>query len=334
MPHRAFALVAIAATLGPTLPAQELAKLAPVLLGRGAHRYRWVEGWGRLPDGKVLGNTHGCTIVGPRGNIWFNTDTERAVLVLSPAGKWIRSWGKDFRGGLHGMTLVREGDESFLYLAHTARHEVIKTTLTGKVLWRLGYPKECGHYEKATQYRPTSVARAPDGSIFVADGYGKSWVHKFDKDRKWLFSFGGPGKKPGKMHTPHGLWIDTRGEEPVLIVCDRENHRLQIFDLDGKLQRIVHGMLRRPCNVYPDGKELVVADLAGRITILDQHYELVLHLGDNPDPKKRAKNGVPKTQWKPGEFISPHSVCVDADGSIYVMDWLRLGRVSKLQRIH
>ncbi|MCK5941220.1 MAG: hypothetical protein KAI24_04550, partial [Planctomycetes bacterium] len=168
----------------------------------------------------------------------------------------------------------------------------------------------------------------------VGDGYGKSWVHCYDKDRNYVKSFGGPGTDDGKMRTPHGLWMDTRGSEPLLLVCDRENHRLQWFTLDGAFVRKMDQGLRRPCNVWPmpDGG-LVVADLAGRITFLDAKDKVYAHVGDNPDPKLRAKNGVPRAQWNAGEFLSPHSVSIDGHGHVYVMDWNSLGRISKLAHL-
>lgn len=296
------------------------------------HVYRWQE-WGKLPSGKDLGNTHGCMVVDAKGQLYVNTDTEQAVVVFAPDGSFVKAWGKEFRGGLHGMTIRKEGDEEFLYLAHTGRHEVVKTTLDGKVLWTLGYPKESGVYKNARQYRPTGVAVGPAGQIYVADGYGQSWVHQFSADRKYVRSWGGRGTEPGKMRTPHGIWLDTRTDVPQLIVADRENHRLQVFDLDGKLLHVVKGMLRRPCNVYQHGTDLVVADLAGRITLLDGKNELIAQLGDQPNPKMRAKNGIKRQQWTPGQFISPHSACFDAAGNIYVMDWLRQGRITRLARV-
>jgi hypothetical protein len=85
--------------------------------------------------------------------------------------------------------------------------------------------------------------------------------------------------------------------------------------------------------VYVHGDDAVVADLAGRVTIFDKDWKVVAHLGDNPDPKKWAQNGVPKEDWRDGWFISPHSAAWDAKGDLYVMDWLRFGRVSKLVRV-
>src|SRR5690606_29819142 len=86
------------------LPAQEP---APVTVGAGPGPvYTWVRDWGRLPDGKELGSTHGCLVVDADGNVLANTETDHAVVVFSPDGKVLRAWGKEFRGGLHGMCLV------------------------------------------------------------------------------------------------------------------------------------------------------------------------------------------------------------------------------------
>ncbi len=301
-------------------------------LGTGEHTYRWVEDWGRLPEGAGLGNTHGCIVVDGRGRIYVNTDTERAVLRFAADGSFLDAWGKEWAGGLHGMWLHEEDGQEFLYMTHIGRHEVVKADLDGNVLWTLGYPEASGLYENANEYRPTSVAVAPDGSFFVADGYGKSWIHRYDAERRWLGAFGGPGTEPGQLKTPHGIHLDARGAKPRLIVADRENHRLQLFELDGTLIRVVTGDLRRPCHVNRHGDDWVVADLAGRVTILDADFELVTHLGDQPDPAKRANNGVPVEDWRDGVFFAPHCAAWDAHGDLYVMDWLAAGRVSKLVR--
>lgn len=316
----------------PPAPAAPAAAAAPVTLGEAAGpRYTWVHDWGRLQDGKELGNTHGCLVVDKDGNVLANTDTEHAVITFTADGKVLRAWGKEFQGGLHGMCLRVEAGQEVLYLAHTRRHEIVKTTIDGKVLWTIPWPQASGVYEKEDQFNPTAVAVGPDGRIFAADGYGRSWIHIFDKDRNYVKSFGGPGKGPGKLQTPHGLWLDGRGKEPLLLVCDRENHRLQWFSMDGEHVRTMDKDLRRPCNVAPlPNGGLVVADLAGRITLLDAKDQLVCHLGDNPDEKLRAQNGVPRAKWQDGEFLSPHGIAVDAAGAIYVQDWNFLGRISKL----
>ena len=305
-----------------------------LVMGRGPHTYQWVSDWLQLPEGRdELGNTHGEIVIDREGNIYFNTDTEQAVMAFDSDGRYLNSWGEEFASGLHGMQYVKEEDGEYLYFVHFGKHEFVKATLAGDIVWRMGFPEESGKYENETQFRPTSLAVAPDGSFFVADGYGMHWVHQYDADRKWVRSIGGHGSNPGQFNTPHGVWVDTRGEEPQLIVADRENHRLQQFDMDGQLLGIVEGMLRRPCKVQQQGEYLVIPDLAGRVTILDGSNSLVTHLGDNPDVSRRANNGVDRAEWVDGEFLAPHSALWDSSGNLYVMDWNRHGRISKLRRL-
>jgi len=295
--------------------------------------YEWKKGWGKLPDGMSFGNTHGCVVVDSKGRVYMNTDTENAVIVFEADGTFVKSWGKQLAGGLHGMCLVKEGDAEFLYLAHTGRHEVLKSTLDGEILLALSWPEEAKVYENAGQYAPTSVAVAADGTLYVADGYGRSYIHQYDRERKYARTFGGPGTELGQLRTPHGIWIDASGEEPVLLVADRENQRVQSFSLDGKPLGIVVNEVRRPCSVHQAGDRTVIADLAGRITVLDRKLKILGQLGDNPDPNRRAQNGVPRDQWKDGEFLSPHNAHLAPNGDLYVLDWNYLGRITKLVRL-
>lgn len=318
-------------------PVIEDFEVGDVVLGPEENRYRWVPGWLQVPDGMQLGNTHGCVAVDSKGRVFFNTDSDHAIVIARPDGTIETTWGKEWAGGLHGMTLVEEEGEEFLYLAHTGRHEVAKTTLLGEVIWTLPWPEISGKYKSADQYKPTAIQVGPKGEIFIADGYGQSWVHRYSKDREYLGSFGGYGEEPGKMRTPHGLVMELGGDEPYLLVCDRANSRLQRFAMDGKLVRAETPGLRRPCNGVFTQFGLAVADLQGRVTLLgldDKGDRVVLaQLGDNPDPKKRGVNGVPTEAWADGEFLAPHGVGADAEGNLYVMDWNRHGRITKLKRI-
>lgn len=309
-----------------------------IVLGTEGHRYRWVPDWLQLPEGMTLGNTHGCVAVDSKGRIFFNADAKHAVVVVAPDGKVESTWGEEWAGGLHGMAIVQEKDGEFCYLAHTGRHEVAKATLDGKVLWTIPYPEASGLYKDKNQYKPTAIAVASDGRIFVGDGYGQSYVHLYSKDREYIRSIGGGGTEPGKMRTPHGLVIETLADgKEVLVVCDRENGRLQRFDLDGTLLRAETPGLRRPCSGVFTGDVLAIADLMGRVTVLglDKAGEryVVAHLGDNPDPARRGVNGVERENWADGAFLSPHGVGADAAGNLYVLDWNRHGRVSKLERL-
>ena len=325
----------LGATLGLTIATRpgELRAQAPIVLGSGTHRYEWVKSWGPLPGSADYGNTHGGIVIDEAERIYLNTDTTQAVLMFDLDGRYIGAFGQEFAGGLHGMAVVREcGGQEFLYLTHTGRHEVIKTKLDGTVISSLPFPEGSGVYTSPSQYQPTGVAVAPNGNIYVADGYGLSWVHQYDPAGAYVRSWGGSGTENGQFRTPHGVWIDTRAATPTVLVADRENGRLQWFDLDGTFIKALTGF-RRPCGAHQLGEDLVVPDLAGRVSIVDKTDQILTHLGDNPNEALRAQNGVDKDQWQDGIFISPHSARWDSDGNLYVMDWNFRGRVSKLRRI-
>jgi sugar lactone lactonase YvrE len=304
----------------------------PVEIGRGPMAFRAVPGWCRLPSGRPLGNTHGGIVIDASGHVYFNTDTERSVLVYDPDGRLLRTFGAD-HVGIHGMTIREEGGRQYIYAAHLGGKQVIKLTLDGAVVWTLGVPMESGKYDDdPNAFSPTAVAVGPDGDLYVADGYGRNWIHQFTSDRAYVRSFGGPGEEPGRFRTCHGLAIDDRGDAPVLLVCDRENRRLQRFDLEGNPIDVPVTGLRRPCSVSFWGEYLAVAELEGRVTVLDRGFEAVARLGDNSDRTQWANNGVKPEHWTEGVFTAPHACCFDAEGNLYVMDWNASGRISKLRR--
>lgn len=322
----------VASGVAPTIL---LADEKTPVLGSGAHKFEWVREFAKPPEGVKFGDTHAVQ-VDSQGRVLVHTNRSKdSVYIYDAEGKFIKSWGPEYSKGAHGMLVSKEGNAEFLYFATTGQHTCAKTTLDGEVVWKLEFPKECEAYQgKPDGYVPTNIAVAANGDFYVADGYGKNWIHQYSKDAKYIRSFGGPGKEPGKLRCAHGILMDTRGKEPLVLVTDREAARMQYFTLDGKHHSIVADELRRPADFGVHKGDLLIPDLAGRVTLFDKDNKLICHLGDNPTPANRAKNNLPREQWKDGEFMSPHGACWDKDGNIFVAEWVSTGRVTKLRRVN
>jgi DNA-binding beta-propeller fold protein YncE len=318
-------------------PADALAVTHAVRVGEGDNTYESVPNWCQMPQGRqTLGPTHGGIVEDKEGNIYFTMDGgPNAILVYKPDGAFVRALGDEKLTGIHGLCINDENGEQFLYAAHLKGRQALKLKLDGSVVWAIPFEKfnESGKYQKKEQFSPTAIAVGPDGSVYVADGYGQNWVHKFDKDQKYVMSFGGQGTEPGKFKTCHGIALDKRGEKPLLLVCDRENRRLQHFDLDGKFVDVVAQNLRRPCSMSFHNGQVAVAELEARVTILDKQNKEIAHLGDNPNKQQWANYNVPPADWHQGIFTAPHGVSFDRQGNVYVMDWNASGRVSKFKHV-
>ncbi len=298
----------------------------------GAFKFSTDPGWGALPNGENPGPTHGGVARDKAGLAYVSTDTDKGILVFNPDGTFKTSIAKEFKA-VHGLHIREEKGEEFIYAAWLGGKQALKLKLDGTCVLKIECPMESGKYGKPAEWAPTSVDSAPDGSIFVADGYGKSFIHKFDAAGKYVMSFGGKGNDNDHFQTCHGLGVDLRGEKPLLFVCDRENRRVMHFDLDGKFVAVLATGLRRPCSVAFEGKMAVIAELEARVTILDGDNKEVAHLGDNPKKDQWANFGVPPEQWSPLYFTAPHGACFDGNGGVYVQDWNRTGRIRHLKPV-
>ncbi len=316
---------------------------APIITGNGQWTYKVVPGWGSLPEGKSLGPTHGTVLVDKQGIVYFCTNSKESIIVWKEDGTYLKSIAPEAQG-FHAMDLREEDGKTVIYGAQISgalnrelkaqgkepvSNRVLKLDTDGKVL--LSIPNEKTAEVEKGWGGLTAVTVAPDGSIFAAMGYGSNLIHKFDAEGKHLLSFGGRGTEDGKFKTCHGLTIDTRFEQPRLLVADRENCRLIHFDLEGKFIATHATHLRRPCSFSWHGEHLGVAELAGRCVILDKNGTPLAFLGDQPDPKKRANYKVPSSDQVPGIFTAPHGLGFAPNGDLYVQDWNIEGRITKLK---
>lgn len=339
---------ALASTAAPAfLYASDKAGTKPVIIGEGDHKYECHHGWGQLPDHIKWGETHGVAI-DEAGFIYIKHRSHTpqpvdAVVVFDPEGKYVRSFGQEYHGGGHGIDIRKEGNEEFLYLCDVKNKIFAKTNLKGEQVFKLCYPLEPKLYHEVKQFSPTNVAFHPDGGFYIADGYGSHYIHQYDKDGKWIRSWGGMGDEPGKMKTPHGIWLDNRpGREVSLVVADRANARLQYFTLDGQHLGFVKDV-SFPAGFDIRGTELLVPDLHARITIFDKDNKVITHLGYDPawtkevlvkeDGSDKFKMRGQPERWENGKFIHPHDACYDRAGNIFVAEWVLTGRITKLKKV-
>lgn len=308
------------------------------IVGVSEARFEVHHDWGRLPAGLAWGNTHGVC-QDSQGRVYVHHTVHKSsarrdtMAVFDQKGRFIRSWGSEFDGGAHGLHIRREGRDEFLYLCDTQRAVVVKTTLKGEEVFRLKYPEQAEPYRGQIKYSPTNVAIAPNGDIYVGDGYGSSYINQYNARGEFGRTFGGLGKEAGRINCPHGLIVDTRGATPVLVVADRGNRRIQRFTLDGRHLDFVDGV-KLPCHFHVSKRgEMVVPDLAARVTVLDAGNRVLAHLGEDDGNTWAKLRQEPREKFVAGKFICPHGACFDRDDNLFVVEWVEVGRVSWLRRV-
>jgi DNA-binding beta-propeller fold protein YncE len=300
------------------------------IVGSGKYTYKKHEDWAHVPAGVEM--KPAAVAVDPHDRIYcFNRSSEHPVVVFDRDGEFLFSWGAGMFRFPHA---IRFDDQGFAWLTDGHTMQFMKFTPEGELLQTIGLPEgrradtgvpdddySSTAWKKVTHGGgpfniPTDIAFAPDGSMFMSDGYGNARVHKYSADAKYLFSWGEPGKAPGQFNLPHGVWIDRRGR---LLVADRENDRVQIFDQAGKLLEVWPTELIGPAFFYVDPEDVVyVAEHnGGMISILTLDGERLARWGD---PIHRSCHGI----WG------------DSRGDFYVVqpgEWGRVRRVVKFERV-
>jgi sugar lactone lactonase YvrE len=300
----------------------------------GDATYKWAASFA-IPEaeqGQDNRRTHGIACCPSNGNIVVYHQAKPAVLVFSPEGKLLKRWGDRFLGA-HGMTLVVENGQEVLWLTDQGTSEVSKWTVDGKELMQIAKPPHPHYAKPDARYVPTWVAVDPKaGDVWVADGYGSSLVHRHDKNGKWISSIDGTETGAlGRFSCPHGIGFNSKGE---LVVADRGNKRLQIYDRDGKFLRGVAGVFHSPCSFAFRGDLMLVPELSTGVKLVRGDSQVIADLGDNPgiNAVKGWPNLAGTEHVKEGKFNSPHGACFTREGDILCAEWIVGGRVTLLKK--
>ena len=287
-----------------------------VILGEGEHRYRVIENWAKLPDGWEFRDV-GAVAVDSKDQVYVFNRGEHPMIVFDREGNFLRSWGEDLFERAHGLSI---GPDDCLYCTDDGNHTMRKCTPEGEVLLEIGIPGKAAPFMSGEPFhRCTHTALSPDNHIFVSDGYGNSCVHKYSPDGKLVMTWGEPGTDPGQFNIVHNIVADDDG---WIYVADRENHRVQVFDTNGKYETQWNNM-HRPCGLYmPRGScpNCIIGELGPgmavnrdmpnigpRLSIVTNEGKLVARLGNKDGPGQ-----------EPGKFLAPHGIAVDSRGDIYV----------------
>ena len=287
-----------------------------VILGSGDFTYEHVNDWHKLPGDAKLIETPGVAVDATDHVYAFSRNPDYPVMVFDPDGNYVRGFGKGVFGNrTHGILIAPDGS---VFCVDDGIHTITKWTQDGELLMTIGESGVSTEKWKGAPFnRPTHAAVSKHtGHIYITDGYGNFRVHKYTAEGEHVMSWGEPGIDPGQFLRPHNIIVD---DDDRVIVADREAHRIQVFDTDGKVTDVWNNIhLPNGMTVGPDGN-IYVGELPGmtaedptppgmghRISILSPKGELLARFG-NPD------EGT-----EPGYFIAPHGMGVDSKGNIYV----------------
>lgn len=299
-----------------------------LLIGHNNFKYRVNAAWGKQNPAQYPVNDCHEMVIAKSGLLYLLTnETRNNVLVYTKDGQIKNSWGTTYPGA-HGLTLSEENGEEFLYITDTVRHQVIKTTLTGMELMVLDFPREIPLYASADEYKPTETVIAPNGDIYVTDGYGHQFVIQYDSRGNYICHWGGRGNGVDLFDCVHGIAIDNRKEIPTLLITSRNHNALKRFTMDGQYVDTIHLPGSFICRPVVHGQQVYGAVFrsednqkmgSGYVTIIDEKDRVISTPGGT---EPVYINSVLQPQKQEGNtFIHPHDVCVDENENLYIPQW-------------
>ncbi len=309
--------------------------VAPSLSAEGPN-YEPVPKFLKLPDGlDKMGNAHGDVAISSKGHIYVSITSgpKAGIQVYDSKGTYLHNV-KGAPTDFHGFVIRKQKDGEFIYGASLGGQTVHKLTLQGREVLKIEPTAIPDEFKKKNKngkpgLRLTAMDVAPNGDLFVVDGYGNDYVHHFDKSGRYLNSFGGRGKEPYNFKTLHKIAVDTRFDPPRLIGVDRENMRVVHLSLEGEFLGVVNGDMLRPAAVAIHGDLAAIGEIKGRVALLDKTGKVVKTLGYNDNPKDAMNNKTAPDRWFAGIVTAPHGVAFDKKGDLFVTEYNIYGRVHR-----
>lgn len=280
---------------------------------------------------ETVGSTHGEIAVDKNGLIYVsvNGGEKAGVQIFDADGKYLKNL-KNAPNDLHGFVIHTENDGQYLYGSRLEGQSIIKMDLEGKVLMTISGDLIPDKYKgKKKSLKLTSVDVGPDGDIYAVDGYGLDYIHRFSKSGEYKGTFGGRDE-PFKLLNCHKIFIDRRFSPARILACDRKNGRLLHLSLNGEFLGVYAKDLRRPSGLAFYNGTVAVAEIYGRVSILDKDGKLIKVVSDNE--KIKGGNNWPVKDWEKGLVITPHGICFDKDGNILVTEFNKFGRILRYDR--
>lgn len=300
--------------------------------------------WEEPPPGlETIGDSHGEIDVAANGEIYVSVlgGKKSGIQIYSPNGDYLRNI-ENAPSDFHGFVIHEKNGTEFIYGAGLVSQEIYKLTMEGKVVLKITtdvipdkfkgpLPKDGKEPQKKT-LKLTAVDVADNGDLYVVDGYGIDFIHRFGKEGTYLESFGGRGA-PLKLANCHKISIDRRFSPARILACDRQNLRLLHLNLQGELIGEIITGLKRPSAVSFYGDYVAVAEINGAVSILDKEGNLVKELGTPAIVRAKSlkPNQVTPENWVPGRVTTPHGITFDAQGNVFVTEYNIYGRLLKFE---
>ncbi|AWB65146.1 hypothetical protein C2869_01220 [Saccharobesus litoralis] len=319
----------------------------PVHAHQGEHvseSYLYQKNWLKVPEGlDQIGKSHGEIAVSSAGDVYVSMMGKKGgIQVYSDQGQYIGNV-TGAPDDIHGFAIRKEGAQDYIYGARLYGQTLFKMTLAGDIIFEIdaksAIPKQFHNqpnpnkkWQDERKLKLTAVAVADNGDMYVVDGYGRDFIHKFNANGQYLDTFAGR-QAPWKLKNCHKIAIDPRFTPNRILCADRANMRLVHIGLDGNYIGEYATNLRRPSAMSFYQNTVAVAEIGGRVTLLNKSGQVMQTIGTNQTAGQKESHHpkTPPEKWRDGVFTSPHGITFDANGNLLITEYSNYGRVLKFE---